>query len=60
VRRWPVIFMWLLLTFHLFDFFFPPFVRRFEPVGAAGRFLGRHIEALTPVTGADLVKLPSA
>lgn len=37
VKRWPVILMWLLLTFHLFDFFFPASVRRFEPLGALGR-----------------------
>lgn len=37
LRRWPVIIIWLMLTFHLFDFFFPERVRRFEPIGAVGR-----------------------
>lgn len=41
VRRWPVILMWLFLTFHLFDFFFPPNIRRFEPFGLAGRAVAR-------------------
>lgn len=56
VKRWPVILMWLFLTFHLFDFFFPPSVRRFEPVGAVGRFLGRYLSRLTPVTRSDVVQ----
>lgn len=46
VRRWPVILMWLILTFHLFDFFFPPSIRRFEPVGALGRFGAKLIPGL--------------
>jgi hypothetical protein len=41
VRRWPVILMWLLLTFHLFDFFFPEKLRQLEPIGATGRQISR-------------------
>jgi hypothetical protein len=46
VKRWPVILMWLFLTFHLFDFFFPPQIRRFEPVGACGRASAKFVPTL--------------
>lgn len=51
IKRWPVILMWAILTFHLFDFFFPETIRRFEPIGAAGRLLA-------PVLGFKKVKPP--
>lgn len=41
IARWPVILIWLLLTFHLFDFFFPEQVRRYEPIGLVGRSAAR-------------------
>ena len=47
LRRWPLIVMWLILTFHLFDFFFPERVRKFEPIGAIGRTSAKHISFLT-------------
>ena len=39
VKRWPVIVAWGLLTFHLFDFFFPERVRRVEPGRACVRLI---------------------
>jgi len=43
IKRWPVILMWLGLTFHLFDFFFPEHIKKYEPV----RLIGTRI-AKTP------------
>lgn len=54
--RWKVILMWLFLTFHLFDFFFPEKLRRLEPLGAAGRIAGRHIKCLTSTPHSAVVQ----
>jgi hypothetical protein len=44
VKRWPIILIWFMVTFHLFDFFFPEKVRRFEPLGMAGRLVAPFFE----------------
>lgn len=36
IKRWPIMMLWGLLTFHLFDFFFPDKVKQYEPI----RFIG--------------------
>ena len=46
VKRWPVIVAWGLLTFHLFDFFFPERVRRVEPGRACVRLIEQILTAL--------------
>jgi hypothetical protein len=39
IRRWPIILIWIGMTFHLFDFFFPEPIRKYEPA----RFIGTKI-----------------
>ncbi len=46
IKRWPVIVAWGLLTFHLFDFFFPERVRRVEPGRACVRLIEQILTAL--------------
>jgi len=44
IKRWPVIVIWLGLTFHLFDFFFPEHIKKYEPI----RFIGTTVIKKTP------------
>jgi len=37
IKRWPVILIWGLVTFHLFDWFFPEQIRKYEPIRAIGK-----------------------
>lgn len=45
IKRWPVIVMWIGLTFHLFDFFFPEHIKKYEPI----RLIGTKIVVKKPL-----------
>ena len=36
IKRWPIILIWIGITFHLFDFFFPEPIRKYEPARLIG------------------------
>lgn len=52
LKRWPVILIWLSITFHLFSFFFPENIRRFEPMGVVARTAAKWLPVLS--SGVDL------
>ena len=57
IKRWWMILIWIFLTFHLFDFFFPEPIRKFEPIGVSGRLGAKIVARLTSIPQHPVVEL---
>jgi hypothetical protein len=43
IRRWPVMVLWGFLTAHLFEVFFPEWVKKYDPINRLAEAAGKRI-----------------